>query len=50
MKVADLIRILATYNPEAEIAIIESNFDWDEVLGILEDPSNPDEISEVRVD
>ena len=50
MKVKDLIKILQGKDQEAEVAIAQSTSNWDEVLVVMEDPSNPDNVTEIRCD
>ena len=43
MKVKALVEILQRYDQDAEIIIAESQYDNDNVLVVMEDPSNPDD-------
>ena len=49
MQVKELIQILKLQEQEATVIIAQSQYDWDNVLVIIEDPATPDEAKEIRI-
>jgi hypothetical protein len=50
MTIKELIMILqAVKKQDSEIFIMQSQYDWGEVLGWWPEPSNPDIIKEIRL-
>lgn len=43
MKVSELVKILQRHDQDAEVIIAESQYDDNNVLVVMEDPSNPDD-------
>lgn len=49
MTVKELIEILQRHDPDAEVAIAESQYEYCNVLVVMEDPSNPDDCPEIHI-
>ena len=47
MTVKELIEILKLQKQDAKVVIAESSSDWENIVLVLDDPSNPDDCKEI---